>query len=77
MKNTISILVIDDSKADRTANIIECGRIFKNIPGVELHTEESATLENAFQKASENTFHIILLDKDLGVDSEGKRIWNW
>lgn len=72
--NTVSILVIDDSKADRSANIIECGRIFKNIPGVELHAEESATLENAFQKASENTFHIILLDKDLGVDSEGKRI---
>lgn len=72
--NTVSILVIDDSKADRSANIIECGRIFKTIPGVELHIEESATLENAFQKASENTFHIILLDKDLGVDSEGKRI---
>lgn len=72
--NTVSILIIDDSKADRSANIIECERIFKNNPDVQLHTEESATLENAFQKASENTFHIILLDKDLGTDHEGNRI---
>lgn len=72
--NTVSILVIDDSKADRTANIIECKKIFKNIPGINLYIEESATLENAFQKSSENTFHIILLDKDLGVDSNGERI---
>lgn len=74
IEKTVSILIIDDSKADRTANIIECKRIFKNIPDTVLHIEESATLENAFQKASENTFHIILLDKDLGTDENGKKI---
>ncbi len=70
----VSILVVDDSKADRLANIIECKRIFGKLPGIDLQIEESATLENAFQKASENTFHIILLDKDLGIDQNGKKI---
>lgn len=73
-EKSVSILIIDDSKADRSANIIECKRIFKNYPDTELHIEESATLENAFQKASENTFHIILLDKDLGTGADGKKI---
>lgn len=73
-KTSLSILIIDDSQADRTANSIECKRIFKTIPEVELHIEESATIDNAFDKASETTFNIILLDKDLGTGSDKKKI---
>ncbi len=73
-KTLISILIVDDSMADRTANKIECQRIFKNMNDVELNIQEAATVDLALEKASEMTFHIILLDKDLGIDRENKKI---
>lgn len=73
-KTTLSILIVDDSMADRTANTIECQRIFKGMNDVELNIQEAATVELGLEKASETTFHIILLDKDLGIDHNGKKI---
>lgn len=70
----ISILIVDDQRADRISTSLECKNIFSAISDAELCIEESATLENAYQKVSEQTFHIILLDKDLGEDGKGGRI---
>lgn len=73
-QDRVSILIIDDQKADRMSTRLECERIFRSIANTEPVIEEAATIEHAFQKMSEVTFHIILLDRDLGQNSKGEKV---
>jgi len=72
-QNPICILIIDDQRADRMANKVECERVFRqHVGGITI--DESADIEDAIQKMASRIYQIILLDKDLGVDASGEPI---
>lgn len=70
----IAILIVDDQKADRMSSRFECEKIFERFSDSRLILEEAASIEEALEKTSEQTFQLILLDKDLGEDRQGGRI---
>lgn len=72
-QNPVCILIIDDQRADRMANKIECEKVFRTHAGG-LTIDEAVGIEEAIQKMASRIYQIILLDKDLGVDSSGEPI---
>jgi DNA-binding NarL/FixJ family response regulator len=72
-QNPVCILIIDDQKADRMANIVECKKVFRAHSGG-LEIDEASGIEEAIQKMASRIYQIILLDKDLGTDASGDLI---
>lgn len=72
-QNPVCILIVDDQKADRMANIVECKKVFRAHTGG-LEIDEASGIEEAIQKMASRIYQIILLDKDLGADASGDPI---
>ncbi len=72
-QNPVCILIIDDQKADRLANIAECQKVFRQrVGGMVL--DEAVGIDDAIQKMATRIYQIILLDKDLGKDENDRPI---
>ena len=65
--------MIDDQRADRMSNKIECERVFRNYLGG-LTIDEAEGIEDALLKMASRIYQVILLDKDLGTDAAGDPI---
>jgi DNA-binding NtrC family response regulator len=72
-QSPVCILIIDDQKADRMANRIECERVFRGHPGG-VTIDDAVGIDEALQKMASRIYQIILLDKDLGNDAGGDPI---
>ena len=72
-QNPVCVLIIDDQKADRLANIVECQKVFRQHLGG-LVIDEATGIEDAIQKMATRIYQIILLDKDLGKDTSGSQV---
>ncbi len=72
-KNQVCILIVDDQKADRIVNRLECEKVFRQGAGA-LVIDEVADIEGAILMMSTRIYQIILLDKDLGTDATGEPI---
>lgn len=70
----VSVLVVDDEDNARTAAVLLCRENFRDYQSVDLNFEEASSIEQAFEKLAEKSFHVVLLDKELGRDSKGQFI---
>lgn len=72
-QNLVFILIIDDQRADRLVNKIECEKVFAP-QASGLVIDEASGIDEAIQKMNSRIYQIILLDKDLGHDTLGEPI---
>jgi DNA-binding NtrC family response regulator len=72
-QNPVCILIVDDQKADRMSNRVECEKVFRNYQGG-VTIDDASGIDDAITKMASRIYQIILLDKDLGVDAGGEPI---
>jgi DNA-binding NtrC family response regulator len=72
----VSVLIVDDEKACRFANRILTEEAFakSKIESSELNIKEASSVDEALYLLSVERFNIVLLDRDLGQDHEGKSV---
>lgn len=70
----VKILVIDDQAASRLVARMMIEKFFSKLSSEKVYLQEAATLEHGLRLLQEENFHIVVLDKDLGLDSEHKEI---
>lgn len=72
--DTINILIVDDHK-DTLFNLhYRVSSIFRNLDKDSLNIKTASTIEEMRSKIGEEIFHVILLDKDLGLNKNGEKI---
>lgn len=72
--NEIKILVVDDQETDRRAAKLFCEIQIKELGSSKLKIREADSITNALEFMSKETFHVVLLDRDLGNDQAGKPV---
>lgn len=70
---SVSVLVVDDEDHARQANENLLKNQFKKISNNQLNIKKTVTMAEALSLLSSETFHVVLLDKDL---KEGKKTLN-
>lgn len=81
-KNTINVLILDDQNMWLETTRVNCELLFDEIKresesfssDAEVHYFLCQTADEATAILSETLIHLMLLDKDLGVSSDGKKI---
>lgn len=68
-----SILIVDDEQLALDLNTELCTEVFKDL-GAAFKVKTALTLAQAFELLSKEIFHVVLLDKDLGKDANGKPV---
>ncbi len=70
----VKILVIDDQETDRRAAKLFCEIQIKELGSSKLKIQEADSISKALDLMSKETFHVLLLDRDLGYDEKGNAI---
>lgn len=70
----VSVLIVDDETESRYIGKKCCETQFENIVRADLSLMEACSVEEALALLSQHTFHVVLLDRDLGKDSNGQPI---
>jgi DNA-binding NtrC family response regulator len=70
----VSVLVVDDEETSRKSAMLLCRDNFRDYSSVDLNINEASSIDEALERLSEASFHLILLDRDLGCDREGKPV---
>lgn len=70
----VKILVIDDQAASRLVVRMMIEKLFGKLSNEKVYLQEAATLEQGLRFLQEENFHIVVLDKDLGIDYDGNEI---
>lgn len=70
----VSVLIIDDQEIARSAAVLLCQENFRDCEAVDLKIDEASSIDEAFLKLSESSYYVVLLDRDLGNDQNGKPI---
>ncbi len=73
-RDQVSILIVDDHKDTLFTLHYRVSSIFKSLDKSLLNIKTATTVEEMRFKIREETFHVILLDKDLGETPDGDRI---
>jgi DNA-binding NtrC family response regulator len=73
-KQEIKILIVDDSEHSRLSNLLVIQKLFTQQISYDHNVELASSASEMFNKLSNNKFNLILLDRDLGEDSENKMI---
>ncbi len=71
---TVNILIVDDHLDSRFSTQARVTKMFSDLDSNELIIKTAATIDELYAQIKEFSFHVILLDRDLGKDSEGKMI---
>jgi two-component system response regulator AtoC len=70
----VSVLVVDDEEISRKAAVLLCRENFRDLQSVDLNFAEASSIKDALNKIVETTYHVVLLDRDLGRDEQGNPI---
>ena len=70
----VSVLIVDDENDSRFVGRKCCETQFENISRIDLSIKEAASIDEALALVSQHTFHVVLLDKDLGKGANGQPI---
>ncbi len=74
-KHTVKILIIDDEQSSRIAATMILDNIFRKLSSTyDYSVIEASSLNMGIEKLQTEAFHIIILDKDLGEDTQGNAI---
>ena len=73
-EDSVRILIIDDDKASQITARINIQNLFATLKGDELVIKDATSIEAGLRQLSEEPFHIVFLDKDLGKTPHGKPI---
>ncbi|MBX9768887.1 MAG: sigma-54 dependent transcriptional regulator [Bdellovibrionales bacterium] len=69
----VSVLIVDDEEVAQLSTASVCRELFSEHAD-QMNLRCVSNLEDAFALLSNETFHLVLLDKDLGIDDNGNRI---
>lgn len=70
---SVRLLIIDDQNLDRLSAAAECREIFREFES-DLFIQEASNIDEAFGLLERISFHVILLDRDLGKDKSGNPV---
>ena len=71
----VNILIVDDDPDSRLLNAQEVTSFFKEITSSPLNIKTADNIESMYSELNNvNTFHVILLDRDLGENDQGQMI---
>ena len=73
-EDSVRILIIDDDKASQVTARHNIQSLFSNLKDGDLVIKDALSIETGLNRLSEESFHIVFLDKDLGKDKFGKLI---
>ena len=70
----VSILIVDDHLDSRFAHHHRVSSLFKEVASEELNIVAVGNIEDMYKALKQESFHVILLDRDLGKESGGDMI---
>ena len=70
----VSVLIVDDQDVARESAYLLCKENFVHLSDEEVNILKCSNITEALQLVSSQQFHVILLDRDLGLDSNGNAI---
>jgi len=73
-ESSISVLIVDDELHWRVANRRELIDQFQDLPNDDLQIVEASNVSEMFNALKNHSFHLILLDCDLGLKPSGQRV---